>query len=403
MAIFNNIYNRITGNKDTLVNIQSQATGRYALNANSDSVEIDILDEIDDWWGYGVRQMAYDLSLHSGQDLTIRVHSPGGLVTEGVGIANLIKAHQGTTTTKGVGFVASIATAILLSADKVTMSNNAWFMIHKPWSSMWGGESEDFRQQADLLDKMEGQLVDIYVTQIEGNGKLINNSREETAEQVRTWMAAETWFTAAEALEHGFIDEIVDATDYVSETNARAVMAQLKDFKAAPAALMNSIQSFQANDMSKKKGGLLEGLRNLLNQHGDTPAPAAEAETETVETVETDSSEAIEAARQLLESQGFQVAEAETETEEVEEEVEATEEVEGEQDTDIQALIAAEVRNQMASIQSNRKPKAKKKGLPSTSTTPPKTDEDRIAPYDKDRAKQFDGFAKYLIDRAKRG
>ena len=59
------------------------------------------------------------------------------------------------------------------------------------------GERE-IRDTADMLDKVDNTIVNDYEKRTEAG-----------EEQVRTWMKNETWFTAQEALEHGFVDSIM--------------------------------------------------------------------------------------------------------------------------------------------------------------------------------------------------
>lgn len=60
-------------------------------------------------------------------------------------------------------------------------------MIHNP-TAVTGGEASEMRKTADLLDKIQSQLVDIYVTAIEKSGKLIDSDREATAKKVTKWV-----------------------------------------------------------------------------------------------------------------------------------------------------------------------------------------------------------------------
>lgn len=179
----------------------AQAGGKsYIFNAAASTPEapatIDIFGEIGDWWGYGVREMAFDLSqLPPSKPLTIRIHSPGGMVTEGLALRNLLKGHSGPVTTQGIGFVASIASVVLLAGNRVQMAENSFLMIHRPFM-LAQGDSEDLRSGAALLDQMEENLVNIYVSAIQKNGK----DNEQTRGQVKEWLAQETWFTAQQAL-----------------------------------------------------------------------------------------------------------------------------------------------------------------------------------------------------------
>jgi hypothetical protein len=76
------------------------------------------------------------------------------------------------------------------------MADNAFLMIHDPWCLMMGN-SDDLRRQADLLDKIGGSLVGEYV-----------KKSGESESKIKQLMADETWFSAKDALEIGFIDKI---------------------------------------------------------------------------------------------------------------------------------------------------------------------------------------------------
>ena len=47
-------------------------------------------------------------------------------------------------------------------------STNAMMMIHDPWSVSMG-TAEDFRKQADLLDKIRDSIVDTYAARTKGD------------------------------------------------------------------------------------------------------------------------------------------------------------------------------------------------------------------------------------------
>jgi ATP-dependent Clp protease protease subunit len=73
-------------------------------------------------------------------------------------------------------------------------------MIHKAWTIALGN-ADDMMATASLLEKIDGQLVEAY---------------REKAGDDRDWddlMTAETWFTAAEAVEVGLVDRIAEKPD----------------------------------------------------------------------------------------------------------------------------------------------------------------------------------------------
>lgn len=104
-----------------------------------------------------------------------------------------------------------------MAGDEIIMSKGAMFMIHKAWTGMWGN-AEDLRKEADLLDKIDGTLAETYADK---TGKDIAAITE--------WMAAETWFTAQEALDAGFATSIADQ-------EAKALAWDLSAYSNAPKA-----------------------------------------------------------------------------------------------------------------------------------------------------------------------
>lgn len=137
-------------------------------------------------------------------NLSLRIDSPGGVIHEGIAIYNIIKQSNKKVTAYVDGMAASIASIIALAADHVFIPENALFMIHNPLSGIMG-ESEDMRKQADLLDKLKGQLVNIY---IEKTGK--------SEKEIGDMMNAETWLTGQEAYDFGFADETTEALSAVA-------------------------------------------------------------------------------------------------------------------------------------------------------------------------------------------
>lgn len=134
----------------------------------------------------------------NGQDLTVRINSPGGSVREGVAIFNLLKNHKGKVTTIVDGMAGSIASVIFMAGDVRQVGEGAMVMIHNAMSGIIG-YADDLRAEADVLDKITGQIRDIYA-------KRVNLSADEIAEA----MTDETFYTEAEAVEAGFADEVVN-------------------------------------------------------------------------------------------------------------------------------------------------------------------------------------------------
>ena len=159
--------------------------------------EILIYDEIGpDWLGM-VNAKSLKEQMPADKDpLTLRINSPGGSVVEAQAIYNLIAGRKGETTVKIDGLAASAASYIMLAGDRIEIAENAMVMIHNAWSFAMGN-AEDLRNTAAVLDKFDDVLLAGYVAR----GK---KDRDEFAAA----MKAETWFSAAEAVEWGLADAL---------------------------------------------------------------------------------------------------------------------------------------------------------------------------------------------------
>ena len=194
------------------------------------------------------------------ENINIQINSPGGSVTEGAALAAFISGYKKPINTSGFGLVASIATKILLAGASVSMAEGSYFMIHQPWAAV-GGESEELRKTADLLDKMKAELIQVYINKIAQNKKLINGSYEETAEQLEKWIDDETWFTASEAFEAGFIDKVTTGVQFLNKSNYQNIYNSVQNYKNVPEKLINQIKNFA--DMQTIKNGT--SLGSFLN------------------------------------------------------------------------------------------------------------------------------------------
>lgn len=134
--------------------------------------------------------------------INLHINSPGGDVFEGIAIYNMLKQNKATINVYIDGWAASIASVVAMSGDTIFMPSNAKLMIHNPWASGVSGNASDLRKEADDLDKITQSSVQIYLDKTKG--KLDEAKLKEI-------MDDETWLSAQEALDYGFVDEILEA------------------------------------------------------------------------------------------------------------------------------------------------------------------------------------------------
>lgn len=149
------------------------------------------------WWGDEVTpaQFRADLAAHPG-DLTVYINSPGGDVVAGSLIYAMLREHDGKITVRIDGLAASAASVVAMAGDRVEMAPTAYMMIHNA-ATIAMGNIHDMRQAAEMLAEIDRGIRAAYALK---TGK----SERELAKM----MDAETWMSAAKALEDGFIDAI---------------------------------------------------------------------------------------------------------------------------------------------------------------------------------------------------
>lgn len=180
-----------------------------ARAGNGFDATVDIFDEIGSW-GVTAKQFADDLkALGPVQNITVRITSPGGDYFMAAAMFNMLKATQARITVEVIGLAASAASFIAMAGDHIRIARNAFMMIHGPSTVAWGDEKE-MRKAIDMLAKVKEALINAYV-------KKTGMDREA----VETLVNDETWFTAEEALDAGFADEIIEEVAIAASFDVR--------------------------------------------------------------------------------------------------------------------------------------------------------------------------------------
>ncbi|MEY4349419.1 MAG: hypothetical protein RL719_716 [Actinomycetota bacterium] len=159
------------------------------------------------WLGSDVRddnaneicaQMLMLAAEDSTKDIYLYINSPGGSITAGMAIYDTMQYVPNDVVTVGIGMCASMGQFLLSSGTKGKRyaTPNTRILLHQPHGG-FGGTASDIQTQAELILSMKKQLATLTAAQ---TGK--------TVEQIMQDGDRDRWFTAAEALEYGFIDHI---------------------------------------------------------------------------------------------------------------------------------------------------------------------------------------------------
>lgn len=128
----------------------------------------------------------------------LRINSPGGDVFAGRAIEQALRENPANIVAHIDGFAASAASFVMMAADEIEMAPGAFIMIHNAWTIAMGNAA-DISKTVALLEKVDQTIVESY-----------QKFTGQDADQIIAWMAAETWFTAQEAVDAGFATRIAD-------------------------------------------------------------------------------------------------------------------------------------------------------------------------------------------------
>lgn len=181
--------------------------------ANHNTGEIYIYDALgSSAWGFiDAAVVIADLEKMNGKRVTMRIASPGGSVDEAKAIYNALKRYSGGVDVVVDSAAYSAASYIAMAGERIVMARNAMMMLHSPWTIAMGNSAE-LRKTADVLDKYGESMTADYAER-SGN----------SVEEMRSILAGETWYTAQEAIDAGFADEIGDIVPDAPTYNASIV------------------------------------------------------------------------------------------------------------------------------------------------------------------------------------
>lgn len=163
---------------------------------SKDEATIYLYDAIGAWFGISASEFVRELNGLKAKTIHLRINSPGGSVFEAEAIQTAIQQHAAKVIAHIDGLAASAATYIATAADEIEASDGAFWMVHNAWGVAIG-DSAEMRSYADMMDKLNANIAQDY-----------QRKTGKSAEQVKEWMDNETWFSAAEALDAGFVDRI---------------------------------------------------------------------------------------------------------------------------------------------------------------------------------------------------
>jgi ATP-dependent Clp protease protease subunit len=146
------------------------------------------------------------LSAEDGRrDITLYINSPGGSVTAGMAIYDIMQYVPNDIVTVGMGLAASMGQFLLCAGTtgKRFALPHARIMMHQPSGGI-GGTASDIKIQAEQMLYVKKTLAE-----------KIAEHTGQSLDQIERDSDRDRWFTAAEAKDYGFVDHVVESANQV--------------------------------------------------------------------------------------------------------------------------------------------------------------------------------------------
>lgn len=165
-------------------------------NSSTNEATVFVLDAIGGWFGIDPKTWVPEFSAIKAKTIHLRVNSPGGSVFDAEAMRTAVSQHPAKVVAHVDGYAASAAATLVTAANEVEISSGGYIMIHDAWACGMG-RAQELEDCAKLLRKTTASIAEAY-----------QRRTGQPLAKIREWMDRETWFSAPEALQHGFADRI---------------------------------------------------------------------------------------------------------------------------------------------------------------------------------------------------
>lgn len=216
-------------------------------------------------WDFNADMVNWVLDKHKDSEVHVLIDSLGGYTNVAVSISSLFKIH-GNVHVHFVGHNASAATIAAMGAKRVTIDEDAAFLVHKclypvmEWAYMNADELDAHIKKLEAVKK-DNETIDSCVA------GMYARRCKKSKEELLALMKVGGWLTPEEALEWGFVDEI---TSYADDAKPELSEATLSSLSAAGIPL--------PPNYTKKKGSIMERFLAFLQSPFSNQAPDDNAE-----------------------------------------------------------------------------------------------------------------------------
>lgn len=216
------------------------------------------------YWDFNQHTVDQVLDSMQDQEVHVLIDSLGGMVKDALSISSAFSAH-GNVHVHYRGMNASAATISSMGAKHISIDASALYLVHKcsftvfEWDALNADEliakAEEYKKLAADAEKIDITIATMYAKRC-----------KKPIDDLKALMAENKWLSAQEALEWGFVDEVVDGGEQVRLT-------------ASVATAMAS-EGMPVPEMNVEADGFLAQMEKILSRvfksfkKDDTPAAA---------------------------------------------------------------------------------------------------------------------------------
>ena len=150
-----------------------------------------------------IAQMLFLESEDPDKEIFLYINSPGGSITDGMGIVDTMNYIKCPVSTICVGMAASMGAVLLASGEKGKRyaTPNAEILIHQPLIAGGGlsGQTTEIKIHADHMVRTRDKL-----------NRLLSEKTGQSLETIEKDTERDNYMTAEQALAYGLIDGIMD-------------------------------------------------------------------------------------------------------------------------------------------------------------------------------------------------
>lgn len=260
-----------------------------------DEVQLSLVEEIDRYYGTSLNSIISQVKGKNAQLIRVPINSPGGDAIEAFAIYNYLTGRASKVESHIIGSAMSAATVVALAAERVTMSELGYFMIHNPYTYAFG-DAKELEKSMQVVQSVTDSIAAIYMKK---TGK--------SAEEIKQMMDDETWMTSQEAKEAGFIDEITPGGEVLNFSKM-----DLSGFKNIP----EKIRNLNKNSTKMNEEQFAAHKTDVLNEVSDKITELKNSIEQTIEDklVKVDASEITNTVNAVMESKVIKMTESITES-----------------------------------------------------------------------------------------